>query len=477
MNNSLNLLNLFQTFRKMKKTKANILIVDDDPHILFSLQTLLEKYFLHIYTEKTPKKIPSILAEKELDVIILDMNYSYGETSGNEGIEWIKKIQKIDSNISIVPITAYGGVNMAVESLKSGAIDFVVKPWQNEKIVSTITAALNYAKSKRNITVLKEQKAVLNKTSSSLPNDFIGESDSMQKIFDKINRVSETDANVLILGENGTGKELVARSIHNLSERKNESFVNVDLGSISESLFESELFGLTKGAFTDAKETKLGRFEAANQGTLFLDEIGNIPLGLQSKLLSVLQNREIFKVGSSKACPIDIRLISATNQNIYNLVNEGLFRNDLLYRINTVEILLPPLRNRIEDIPLIGNYFIGRYSLKYKKKINPLSQKLINYLQKYDWPGNIRELQHSIERAVILCNKTDLISEDFQFRNSLGNNEQMQFDDFNLDRIEKWAIENCLEKHNGHITKAAEELGLTRGALYRRLEKYEIKKY
>ncbi len=461
----------------MKKTKANILIVDDDPHILFSLQTLLERFFTQIYTEKSPDKVPSLLLDKEIDVIILDMNYSYGETSGKEGIEWIKRILEIDANISIVPITAYGGVNMAVDALKSGAVDFVVKPWQNEKIISTINAAFNYAKSKRSITILKEQKVLFNKTSSISLNHFIGESDVMKMVFEKIQKVSETDANVLILGENGTGKELVAQSIHNQSKRKNESFVNVDLGSISENLFESELFGHIKGAFTDAKENKLGRFEAANEGSLFLDEIGNIPMALQSKLLSSLQNREIFKVGSSKATSIDIRLISATNSNIYKLVNEGIFRNDLLYRINTVEILIPPLRNRTEDIPLIADFYIKKYLNKYKKQINPLSEKVIKHLQKYDWPGNVRELQHSIERAIILSNSKDLSIIDFQFRNSINETGQLEFKHFNLDHIEKWAIESCLEKYNGHITKAAEELGLTRGALYRRFEKYEIKKY
>ncbi len=345
----------------MKRTKANILIVDDDSHILYSLQTLLERYFTQVFTEKLPERIPSILNEKDIDVIVLDMNYAYGETSGKEGLEWINRILELYPNVSIVPITAYGGVNMAVEALKSGAVDFVVKPWQNEKIVSTINAANNYTRSKQKIFILKEQKALLNRTTGISPVDFIGKSDVMKRVFEKIDRVAGTDANVLILGENGTGKELVARSIHNRSDRCNETFVNVDLGSISETLFEPELFGYVKGAFTDAAEDRLGRFEAANEGTLFLDEIGNIPLALQSKLLSVLQNMEIFKVGSSKATAIDARIITATNQNIYSLVNEGLFRNDLFYRINTVEILLPPLRNRTEDIALIGEYFLRKF--------------------------------------------------------------------------------------------------------------------
>jgi len=461
----------------MKRTKANILIVDDDSHILYSLQTLLERYFTQVFTEKLPERIPSILNEKDIDVIVLDMNYAYGETSGKEGLEWINRILELYPNVSIVPITAYGGVNMAVEALKSGAVDFVVKPWQNEKIVSTINAANNYTRSKQKISILKEQKALLNRTTGISPMDFIGKSDVMKRVFEKIDRVAGTDANVLILGENGTGKELVARSIHNRSDRCNETFVNVDLGSISETLFEPELFGYVKGAFTDAAEDRLGRFEAANEGTLFLDEIGNIPLALQSKLLSVLQNMEIFKVGSSKATAIDARIITATNQNIYSLVNEGLFRNDLFYRINTVEILLPPLRNRTEDIALIGEYFLRKFSHKYKKQINPLSEKVITYLRKYDWPGNVRELQHSIERAVIMCSGRDLATHDFPFRNTNDDMPQLHFDRLNLKMIEKWAIESCLEKHEGHITKAAAELGITRGALYRRFDKYEIKKY
>jgi DNA-binding NtrC family response regulator len=461
----------------MKKTRASILIVDDDAHIIFSLRTLLERFFTQVYTEKSPDRIPSILNEKDIDVIVLDMNYAFGETSGKEGLEWISRILELDLNISVVPMTAYGGVNMAVEALKSGAVDFVVKPWQNEKIISTINAACNYTRSKRKISVLKEQKAILNRTSNSFAFNYIGESDAMKKVFEKVHRVAGTDANVLILGENGTGKELVARSIHNHSARRSESLVNVDLGSIAETLFESELFGYVKGAFTDAAKDRLGRFEAADEGTLFLDEIGNIPMAMQSKLLSALQNREIFKVGSNRASPIDIRLVTATNQNIYNLVNEGAFRNDLFYRINTVEILLPPLRNRAEDIVLIGDHYIRKYANKYNKQINPISNKLSAHLLKYEWPGNVRELQHSIERAVILCNGNDLEIRDFQISYSYDQSQPLQFDHLDLDRIEKWAIETCLGKHDGHVTRAASELGITRGALYRRIEKYEIKKY
>jgi two-component system response regulator HydG len=461
----------------MNRTKAGILIVDDDPHILFSLRSLLERHFTQIYTEKSPDRIPSLLKEKIIDVIVLDMNYAYGETSGKEGLEWIRRIQDEEPDLSIVPITAYGGVNMAVEALKAGAVDFVLKPWQNEKIVSTLNAAIKYTRSSRKIAILKEQKAILNRNPGFSGDSFIGSSEAMKKVFEKIERVADTEANVLILGENGTGKELVARSIHEQSERRNENFVHVDLGSIAESLFESELFGHVKGAFTDAAKDTIGRFEAAGEGTLFLDEIGNIPLGMQQKLLNALQTREIHRVGSSRATPVDIRLVSATNQNIYKLTNEGLFRNDLFYRINTIEIILPPLRSRLEDLELIGNHYIRVYAKKYKKEINPLSEKVTHYLCKYEWPGNVRELQHATERAVILCSSRDLKIKDFNFRASVDETLQLSFEEYNLDQLEKWAIETCLNKHNGHITHAAAELGLTRGALYRRFEKYDIKKY
>jgi two-component system response regulator HydG len=461
----------------MKRTNAGILIVDDDAHILFSLRTLLERHFTRIFTEKSPVRIPSLLNEKDIDVIVLDMNFAYGETSGEEGLEWIRRIQESEPDLSIVPITAYGGVDMAVEALKAGAVDFVLKPWQNEKIVSTLNAAIRYTRSSRKIAILKEQRALLNRTPGLTSHSFLGSSAAMKQVFEKIERVACTEANVLILGENGTGKELVARSIHERSERRNENFVHVDLGSIAESLFESELFGHVKGAFTDAVKDRIGRFEAASEGTLFLDEIGNIPPGMQQKLLNAIQTREIHRVGSPKATPVDIRLVSATNQDIYRLTNEGLFRSDLFYRINTVEILLPPLRNRLEDLELIGNHYIQLYAKKYKKNIHPLTEKVTRYLCKYEWPGNVRELQHSIERAVILCSGRELTIKDFNFRFSVDESVLPAIGDYNLDQLEKWAIVTCLDKHKGNITHAAAELGLTRGALYRRFEKYDIKKY
>lgn len=456
----------------MKKSRTNILIVDDDPHILFTLKTLLERYFSNILVEKNPSRIPSVINNEQIDAVLLDMNFASGETSGEEGLNWIKRILEVDPNVSVVPITAYGGINMAVEALKAGAVDFVLKPWQNEKIVSTVTSAVNYSKSKRNITKLTEQKQVLSDSINS-PTEIIGISKNIRDVIETVQKVAKTDANILLLGENGTGKELIARNIHRLSERKNESFVSVDLGSISQNLFESELFGYNKGAFTDAKENRIGRIEAAEGGTLFLDEIGNIPLSLQTKLLSVLQNREIIRLGSAKPIEINVRLISATNINIHNMVDTNDFRSDLLYRINTVEIMIPPLRNRIDDIPLLAQHFLEKLSSKYKKRIQPLSESVIQLLKQYEWPGNIRELQHAIERAVILCNTEEIKVTDFQFR--IQNKEfKPIIDNYNLENLEKWAIHCCLEKHSGNITKAAEELGLTRGALYRRLGKHEI---
>lgn len=456
------------------KNKGNILIVDDDSYILFSLQSLLERHFTNVVIRKNPNEIPSVIQKMSIDVLILDMNFSSGETSGEEGLKWIKKANATDHHISIVPITAFGGIDMAVESLKSGAVDFIVKPWQNEKMLSTITAAFNFSQSKRKITHLSEQNSLLSRTSNFDSFKIIGESPVMKRIFEKVEKVAQTDANVLLLGENGTGKELFARLIHKESLRKDEAFINVDLGSISESLFESELFGHIKGAFTDARENRIGRLEAADQGTLFLDEIGNIPLNLQNKLLSVLQNREIFRLGSNQAVPIDIRLICATNQDIYSMINAGQFRNDLFYRINTVEIVIPPLRNRTEDIPLIANFFIEKFANKYKREIKPLTNQSIKKLQQYDWPGNVRELQHTIEKAVILYDGNELFIEDFHSRQTPSS---PLFDDYNLENIEKQAIVNCLEKHKGNITKAAEELGLTRGAIYRRFEKHGITKH
>jgi DNA-binding NtrC family response regulator len=457
----------------MTPIRGNILIVDDDPYIILSLQTLLEQHYTGIRTLKIPEGIPAEINEHQFDVIVLDMNFSPGESSGKEGLKWLKKIQDSDPNISVIVITAYGGVDIAVEAIKDGAVDFIVKPWQNDKLLSTLSAAFKLSRSKRDIDRHKSRERILSSSLEEPYLEVIGDSEGIRSLMEQVDKVSRTQANVLILGENGTGKELVAREIHRRSDRCGEVFISVDLGSLSETLFESELFGHQKGAFTDAREDHTGRFEAASHGTLFFDEIGNLPLALQSKILSALQNREIFRVGSSRSTPIDIRLISATNQPLRQMTAEGSFRQDLLYRINTVEIHVPPLRERKEDIPGLAHAFLKRYSYKYRKDKLQLSDPLSRKLQKYDWPGNVRELQHSMERAVIMSDGRSLKSSDFQFP-SEGDIVNLAEDDYNLDRLEKNAIGSCLKKHKGNVSKTALELGLTRGALYRRMEKYGL---
>ena len=457
----------------MALTKGKILVVDDDPHIILSLQTLLEQHYSDIRTLKDGRGIPGQLAETTFDVILLDMNFQPGDTSGKEGMKWLHWIQEADAAVSVILITAYGGVNIAVEAIKEGAVDFIVKPWQNDKLLSTVSAAFRLSRSKRDLDRHRSRERILGSTIDDQFAGLIGNSRAMKEVLEQVEKVASTDANVLILGENGTGKELVAREIHRRSSRRDEVFISVDLGSISETLFESELFGHTRGAFTDAHQEHTGRFEAASGGTLFFDEIGNLPLPLQSKILSALQNREIFRVGSSKPVEIDIRLVCATNQSLRQMVSEGSFRQDLLYRINTVEIEVPPLRERPEDIPLLAEFFLSRYSPKYRKSNLQMPGYVLRKLQKFEWPGNVRELQHAIERAVIMSDGNSLKAADFLFLT--GNDQADQpGDDFNLDNLEKWAIRNCLKKHAGNVSRAAAELGLTRGALYRRMEKYGL---
>jgi len=457
----------------MSKSEGKILIVDDDPYILLSLTTLLEQHYNTILTIKDPGQISKQLSAESWDVILLDMNFKPGDTSGEEGIRWLKKILDIEPAANIIMITAYGDVNNAVRAMKMGAIDFITKPWQNEKLLGTVSSAFRLSVSRRKVKQLQIQKSAISSAIDSRYPDLIGESDAMKQVTRDIEKVASTEANIIILGENGTGKELIAREIHRKSHRRDEVFISVDLGALSESLFESELFGHQKGAFTDATEDRMGRFEAASGGTLFLDEIGNLSLPLQSKLLSVLQTREIYRVGSSKPDKIDIRLICATNQPIKKMVNEGQFRQDLLYRINTVEIELPPLRDRLEDISLITRFYLSRYKKKYRKEKLGIPDYVIKKLQKFDWPGNIRELQHALERAVIMSDGNLLKTSDFQFL-SLDEPAGQRGDDYNLMDLEKWAISNSLKKHGGNVTRAANELGLTRGALYRRIDKHGI---
>jgi len=455
----------------MTLTQGKILVVDDDPHIILSLQTLLEQHYTQIRTLKDARGIAGQLAEENYDVILLDMNFTPGDTSGTDGMNWLQKIQELDASASVILITAYGGVSIAVEAIKKGAVDFIVKPWQNDKLLSTVSAAFRLSKSKRALDRHRSRERILGSTIDDMFAGFVGDSPAIKNVLEQVDKVAATDANVLILGENGTGKELVAREIHRRSRRSEEVFIPVDLGSISETLFESELFGHTRGAFTDAHQDHTGRFEAASGGTLFFDEIGNLPLPLQSKILSALQSREIFRVGSSKSTEIDIRLVCATNQSLRQMVAEGHFRQDLLYRINTVEIEVPPLRERPGDIPQLADFFLTKYAPKYRKKNLQMPGYVLKKLQKFDWPGNVRELQHAIERAVIMSDGGSLKASDFLF---LTGDEQGESpgEDFNLDKLEKWAIRSCLKKYGGNVTRTAAELGLTRGALYRRMEKY-----
>src|SRR5688572_18013680 len=381
-------------------------MVDDDEDVLLAAKMLLKKYNYHVIIEKNPNKIPFLLNNDTYDVILLDMNFTKDTTSGKEGFEWLAQIRERDPQAVVIMITAFGDVEMAVRALKEGATDFILKPWQNEKLIATISTAIRLKKSYNEVDKLRKAKAMLEEQISQPFRDIIGQSSAIKEVFTLIDKVAKTDANILILGENGTGKELVARAIHQKSLRKDSSFVAVDMGAITETLFESELFGHKKGAFTDAREDRPGRFELANGGTLFLDEIGNLSMALQSKLLTALQSRQVTRVGSNNTIDVDIRLICATNMPLHQMVKEGRFRQDLLYRMNTVELHIPPICERVDDIPLLANHFLGYYSRKYRKDVTNISADAMTKLKKYPWPGNVRELQHSIERAVIMADST-----------------------------------------------------------------------
>lgn len=460
----------------MEQKQGKILIVDDNEDLLKAAKMHLKRHFSQVDTEKNPEAIPALMGNEDYDVILLDMNFTKDVSSGSEGYYWLEKILEIDPSSVVVLITAYGDVQMAVKAIKAGATDFVLKPWENEKLLATLFSSMRLRESRDEVQTLRIKNQEINQVINEKYSEIIGQSQPMQRIFQTIDRVAHTDANVLILGENGTGKELIARAIHRNSARKNESFVSVDLGSITETLFESELFGHKKGSFTDAKEDRPGRFELANGGTLFLDEIGNLSMPLQAKLLAVLQNRKVSRVGANKDTAVDIRLICATNMPLYDMVKENRFRQDLLYRINTIEVQIPSLSERIEDIPLLANHFLKHYATKYGKSISKISEASMTRMSKHPWPGNIRELQHSLERAVILSNSSVLQPEDFNFAVNPGkeNDQQLNLDQFNLEEVEKLLIRKVLKKYNGNITQAATELGLTRSSLYRRLEKYGL---
>jgi two-component system response regulator HydG len=457
----------------MGKTSGNILLVDDDEFVLLSIKLLLEPHFHSVKTVNNPERIPSLFEREQFDVVVLDMNFRQGDTTGNQGRFWLKKIVSISSDTQVILVTAFADISVAVESIKEGALDFIVKPWQNEKLLSTVKTANLVSQEKRKVKQLRTQQKSLISTLNQQYDPMIGKSAVISSIRKTIEKVAPTEAEVLILGQNGTGKEVIAREIHRYSKRADGIFMTVDVGSLSETLFESELFGHRKGAFTDAKEDRIGRFEAAAGGTLFLDEIGNLIPPLQAKLLTVLQHKNVVRLGSNEPIALDVRIICATNRDLRQMVKEGTFREDLLYRINTVEITVAPLYDRPEDIPLIAKHFMGKLSHKYQKPYLKLSESAISYLQKHPWPGNIRELQHALERAVILCEEEELSPQDFGSLHKQVS-DGFVFDHLNLEKLEAWAIRKAIAKHKGNISHAAAELGLSRGALYRSMGMYGI---
>jgi DNA-binding NtrC family response regulator len=453
---------------------GKVLVVDDNEDVLLSIRLLLKKHVAAVHAEKRPEVIPNLLRNEQYDVILLDMNFSRDVSSGQEGFYWLNQILEMDPSAVVILITAYGGVELAVRAIKEGATDFVMKPFQNEKLLATVSAALKLRQTRTEAELNRWRQRQLSADIDQPFHEIIGISPAMQKVFATIEKVAGTSANILILGESGTGKELVARALHRHSQRENEVFISVDLGALSESLFESELFGHVKGAFTDAREDRAGRFEIASGGTLFLDEIGNLPLPLQAKLLTVIQTRQVTRLGSNRPRTIDIRLICASNMNINQMVQNNQFRQDLMYRINTVEIHLPSLRERQDDIPLLAEHFLRIYNKKYHKPNKRFAPATLQRLQHYHWPGNVRELQNAIERALILSESNILQPQDFFFPEGENPSEELELDNLNLEEVERILVRKALEKNKGNISKAASELGLTRASLYRRLEKYGL---
>jgi len=452
---------------KMEK-KGKILIIDDNEDVLFALNVLLSPYIEKIKVSTTPEKIDWYILNYQPDVILLDMNFHSDVISGQEGFYWLDKILKADPQANVIFMTAYADTDKAVKAIKAGAIDFVSKPWTKDKLLATLFAALKLKESQREVENLKKQMEILNTTETAY--EIIGESEAMQHIFQMIEKLSDTNANILILGENGTGKDLIAKAIYHHSPRAGKVYVSIDLGTIPDSLFESELFGYEKGAFTDAKKEKPGRMEAASGGTLFLDEISNLSLPMQAKMLSAIEKQTISRLGSNRPIPVDVRLISATNSDIYQEVENGNFRQDLLYRINTIELHVPPLRERGHDIELLVTYFLRKFNSKYKKHIKDITADAKTKLKNYNWPGNVRELQNAMERAVILSSGNKLNATDFLLQPAEIKRKHKP-ESLNLEQIEQEAIEKALKRSQGNISEAAELLGITRFALYRKIKK------
>jgi len=451
---------------------CNILIVDDNKSILTALKMLLNSKYSTVTTTTNPNAMPDLLRKNKIDLVLLDMNFTAGINNGNEGLYWLKEILKINSDISVIMITAYGDVQLAVDALKIGAVDFVLKPWDNEKLLATVSSACKFSLSRKEVEGLKQKEEILKKEFNENSKFIIGTSSPILSVLKTIKKVANTDANILITGENGTGKELIAREIHRLSKRSNELMVTVDMGAISETLFESELFGHKKGAFTDAREDRAGKFESANKGTLFLDELGNLPLAMQAKLLVALQKREIIRIGENTPRNIDIRLISATNQNLPEKIQQGYFREDLLYRINTIQIEIPPLRERGNDIILLAEFFLSKYCSKYGKRGMSISATGKKELLHYSWPGNVRELQHVIEKAVILSDNTELNEHDFYLDNSSSTESPIGIK--TIEEMELTMIKNAIKKNDGNMSATANQLGITRQTLYNKMKKHEL---
>jgi DNA-binding NtrC family response regulator len=449
--------------------KGKILVIDDNEDVLLALNLLLKSYVEQVRVSADPGRIEHFINVFDPDIILLDMNFNRDAISGQEGLFWLEKIKKIDPDIVVIFITAYADMDKAIQAIKAGATDFIPKPWEKEKLLATIFSAIELHDSKIEVKHLRQQISALAAPTGDGKDEIIGESEVMLNIFDTIEKLRNTDANILILGENGTGKDLIAREIHRKSPRKEKIFVALDLGSISESLFESELFGYKKGAFTDAYHDKPGRLEVAAGGTLFLDEIGNLSFPMQMKLLTAIEKREIIPLGSTRPAPIDVRFISATNVNISEMVADKRFRQDLLYRINTIEIHIPPLRERENDVLLLAEHFLARFKRKYNKKLRGISKEAKAKLQNYSWPGNVRELGHTMERAVILAEKTVLGVENFIFTPATTTKRSRE--ELNLNKLEQEAIERAFRQAEGNISVAAELLGITRYALYRKMEK------
>jgi len=450
-------------------TKGNILVVDDNKSVLSALEILLQFEYENVTVLFNPNQIPSFPDFENIDIVLLDMNFSAGINSGNEGLYWLKEIKKKSPNVSVIMMTAYGAVDLAVKALKEGAADFILKPWNNEKLLATVKSAYILRQSQKEISELRKKEHSLKRVINEDKNYIIGNSKALNEVLNLVRKVARTDVNVLITGENGTGKELIARELHRTSKRKNEVFINVDMGSISETLFESELFGHTKGAFTDAKEDRAGKFEAAHEGSLFLDEIGNLSLQTQAKLLSAIQNKSVVRVGANKAVEVDLRLVCATNCNLDKMVANGLFREDLLYRINTIHIKVPPLRDREDDIQILTEFYLKRFANKYDKPGLRINQAALDKLMGYQWPGNIRELLHAIERAVILSEANVLKPVDFILNEK--NTATIGSGPNTLEEMEMLMITNALNQNNGNYSAAAEQLGVSRQTLYNKIKK------